>query len=88
MKARVGVRELKNRATQIIREVRERHTEYVVTLDGQPVASLTPIARETAAQRRARRLAALGALEATAAQVGAKWPDGVSARDAVRGQRR
>jgi len=40
---RVGVRELKNRATQIIRHVRESRAEYVVTYRGRPVAVLLPL---------------------------------------------
>ena len=40
---RVGVRELKNRATEIIRHVRESRAEYVVTYRGQPVAVLLPL---------------------------------------------
>lgn len=40
----VGVRELKNQASEIVRSVRELHTEYVITYHGQPVARLTPIA--------------------------------------------
>jgi len=40
---RVGVRELKNRATEIIRHVRESRAEYVVTYRGRPVAVLLPL---------------------------------------------
>lgn len=39
----VGVRELKNQASEIVRSVRELHKEYVITYHGQPVARLTPI---------------------------------------------
>jgi prevent-host-death family protein len=38
----VGVRELKNRATQIVREVRVNRAEYIVTVGGEPVAVLKP----------------------------------------------
>lgn len=41
--ARVGVRELKNKATEIIRHVREEQAEYVVTYHGKPVAVLLPV---------------------------------------------
>jgi len=41
--ARVGVRELKNQATEIIRDVRENRAKYVVTYHGQPVAVLLPV---------------------------------------------
>jgi prevent-host-death family protein len=40
---RVGVRELKNRATEIVRQVRENQAEYVITYYGRPVAVLLPI---------------------------------------------
>ncbi len=39
----VGIRELKNQATEILRTVREQGVEYVVTYRGEPVAMLTPI---------------------------------------------
>lgn len=39
----VGVRELKNQATGIIRDVRENRAEYIVTYHGRPVAVLLPV---------------------------------------------
>lgn len=39
----IGVRELKNRLTAIIREIRETGVEYTVTIHGQPVASIRPL---------------------------------------------
>ena len=39
----IGVRELKNRAPEIVRTVREQQVEYVVTYRGIPVARLTPL---------------------------------------------
>jgi prevent-host-death family protein len=41
--AQVGVRELKTRASEIIRAVRERRARYVVTYRGQPVGLLLPL---------------------------------------------
>jgi prevent-host-death family protein len=38
----VGVRELKARATEILREVGELGTRYVVTVRGRPVGVLIP----------------------------------------------
>ena len=43
----VGVRELKIRASEIIREVRERHARYTITYRGRPVAVLLPLDTET-----------------------------------------
>ena len=39
----VGVRELKARASEILREVREKRVRYVVTHHGKPVSLLLPI---------------------------------------------
>ena len=41
----VGVRELKTRASEILRRVRERRDRYVVTYRGRPVAILAPLER-------------------------------------------
>ena len=40
---RVGVRELKNRASEILRTVREEGAEYIITYQGRPSAVLLPI---------------------------------------------
>jgi prevent-host-death family protein len=39
----VGIRELKNDASEIIRAVREEQAEYIVTYHGQPVAVILPV---------------------------------------------
>ena len=39
----VGVRELKIRASEIIRKVRDQRVQYVVTYRGRPVGLLTPL---------------------------------------------
>ncbi|MBK8934267.1 MAG: type II toxin-antitoxin system prevent-host-death family antitoxin [Chloroflexi bacterium] len=43
MAEKIGVRELKNQTSQIVRAVREDMAEYVITLHGKPVAMLRPI---------------------------------------------
>lgn len=40
----IGIRQLKNEASEIIRAVREERVEYIVTLRGKPVAVLRPLA--------------------------------------------
>lgn len=42
----IGIRELKNQASEILRAVRERQREYIVTYRGEPVALLLPLAEE------------------------------------------
>jgi prevent-host-death family protein len=39
----VGVRELKTRASEIVRDVRERRARYVITYRGRPVGLLLPL---------------------------------------------
>jgi prevent-host-death family protein len=39
----VGVRELKTNASEIIRNVRDRRTRYIITYRGRPVGLLLPL---------------------------------------------
>lgn len=43
----IGIRQLKNEASEIIRTVREEKMEYTITLRGQPVAVLRPVAEDS-----------------------------------------
>lgn len=43
MASRIGVRDLESRASEIVREVHEEETEFIVTLQGEPVAVLRPL---------------------------------------------
>lgn len=47
MAKKIGIRELKNNASKIVRAVREEGAEYVVTVHGEPVAVLRPLAETT-----------------------------------------
>lgn len=70
----VGVRELKNSASRIVREVREQRAEYIVTYRGVPVAVLSPISEEATRRIRAmQRATALDELDALAADVSEAW---------------
>ena len=42
----IGVRELKNQASEIVRHVREEGVQYVVTYRGEPVGVLAPVDNE------------------------------------------
>lgn len=46
--ALIGVRELREQASEVIRKVREEHAEYVITYQGRPVAVLLPLNTEQA----------------------------------------
>lgn len=80
----VGIRELKQHASEIIRRVREEGSEIQITYRGEVVALLIPVTR-SASQKEARAWADIDHL---AAEIGARWPIGVSAADAVNESRR
>lgn len=82
----VGVRELKQRASQLVRGVRERGVEVEVTYRGRVVARLVPIRKDPDGARRAAR--AWSSLDRLAAEIGARWPKGRSAAEEVRNGRR
>ena len=82
----VGVRELKEQTTRILRAVRERGEEIEVTYRGRAVAILVPLRRSARAARRGR--AVWSDMDRLAREIGARWPKGVSAVDAVRDARR
>lgn len=39
----IGVRELKARASEVLREVKERRARYIVSSRGRPIAAIVPI---------------------------------------------
>jgi prevent-host-death family protein len=92
--ARVGVRELKNRTTEIIRDVRENQAEYVVTYHGRPVAVLLPI-DEAWLESEARRAAEAvtpgddvwAELEALRQEIGRSWQSEKTAAELISEQR-
>jgi prevent-host-death family protein len=85
----VGVRELKNQASAIVSEVRERAAEYVVTLRGEPVAVLRPYTEDDARRlRRERARASLAAVDALAEEIATAWGSEKSAAELVDEQRR
>ena len=42
----IGVRELRERTSEVLRQVREEKTEYVITYQGRPIAMLMPVHAE------------------------------------------
>ena len=77
MAEKIGIRELKNQASSILRHVREEAAEYVITHHGQPVAILRPISAEDSEEMQKRKslevwqnLLETGSLLAAASGVG------------------
>ncbi|MFA5874539.1 MAG: type II toxin-antitoxin system prevent-host-death family antitoxin [Anaerolineales bacterium] len=81
----VGIRELKQQASELIRLVRETGSQVQVTHRGQVVALLIPVVPSKNKENENRSWANLDAL---AAEIGARWPKGVSAAQAVSEHRR
>lgn len=89
MTSRIGVRDLKNRASELVREVHERDAEYIVTLRGQPVAVLKPLSdRNERELKRAEREQALSRLDELAEEIARAWRSPQGAVKLVEEQRR
>jgi len=91
----VGVRELKNEASEVIRAVREERAEYIVTFRGQPVAVILPVDEGIRAGEAERIIAATrpdadfwARWDALGAEIDAKWQSDKSAVELIEEQRR
>ncbi len=83
----VGIRELKQRTSEVVRRVRDRGEPVDVTFRGEVVARLVPVGRR--GRTRSHRTAAVWAeIDRLAEEISARWPKGVTAADAVAEQRR
>ena len=82
----VGIRELKTQVSDIIRRVREDKETYIVTYRGKPVAKLEPV--QDNEEQLARDLSILEEMDRLAEEITKHWPEGVSAVDAVKADRR
>jgi prevent-host-death family protein len=89
MPTTIGVRELKNHTSRVIRAVREEMSEYVVTLRGEPVAVLRPLDEEE--RRRLQQTEideTLAEMRSLAQEVASAWTSEKSAVELVAEQRR
>lgn len=81
----VGIRELKQQASELVRRVRETGDPVQVTYHGKVVALLVPAGRRRDPEQEAQ---AWMELDRLAAEIGARWPEGLSAEQAVSEGRR
>ena len=81
----IGVRELKQNTSEIIRRVREKGEEIEVIYHGRVVARLAPVKRHKPNKKYA---AVWAELDQIVEEIGQLWPEDVSAVDAVRDARR
>ena len=84
----VSVRELKGQLSRVLRAVREEREEYLVTYRGRVVARISPVVLPEEQVTEERVWKVMRDLDRLAAEIGRKWPKGVSAVDAVREGRR
>ncbi len=82
----IGVRELKANASRILQRVRDQGETVAVTHRGRVIARIIPAAAPGAAAPDDG--AVWSDLDRLAAEIGARWPAGVTAADAVREGRR
>jgi prevent-host-death family protein len=81
----VGIRELKQQASELIRKVREDGAEVQITYHGKVVALLVPVAEADQTKQEAKTWTDIDNL---AAEIGARWPKGLSASQAISEDRR
>lgn len=91
----VGIRELKNEASGILRAVREEHAEYIITHHGRPVAVILPVedterdlATESIVAAAREREDFWARMEALRAEIDANWRSDKSAVELITEQRR
>src|SRR5687767_4042729 len=82
----IGVRELKEHTSAILREVRDHRTEFLVTYRGREIARLIPAAPAPASSTEVETF--LDEMDRIAAEIGKRWPSGVTAAEAVSEGRR
>jgi prevent-host-death family protein len=89
----IGVRELRQQTSEVIRRVREDRAEYVVTYQGRPVAIILPLDAGRAEKEmvQASRKAVLDnweRYERLAEELRRDWPTDLSTQDAIDSIRR
>jgi prevent-host-death family protein len=89
----IGVRELREQTSEVIRRVREERAEYVVTYQGRPVAVILPVDTERAEEEivQASKDAVLGnweRYERLAEEIRRAWPADLSTQDLIDAVRR
>lgn len=87
----IGVRELKVRASEIVRNVWKRRARYIITYRGRPVGLLAPL--EAPASQNAVPLpesaeAVWDELTRLGKKISRGWPQGISSADVLSEMRR
>ncbi|HVT56839.1 MAG TPA: type II toxin-antitoxin system prevent-host-death family antitoxin [Thermoanaerobaculia bacterium] len=89
MAEKIGVRELKNRASEIVREVREAQATYLVTVRGEPVAELRPLPAKSIREHRQEEVEnVMREIDELARRIGRAWNSPKTSVELVEEQRR
>jgi prevent-host-death family protein len=89
MPDKIGIRELKNQTSRVLRAVREEMAQYVVTLHGEPIAVLRPLTEEEIESlRQEETQETLTLMKSLAQKVGAAWQSPMSGIEIIAEQRR
>ena len=83
-----GIRELKIRASEILRRVRERKARYIITYRGRPVAVLGPMEASPAPEGGPPDASAWQRLEQLGEEIGKGWRSSKSGADLLSASRR
>ncbi len=90
--ALIGIRDLRQKTSEIIRRIQEENAEYVVTYQGKPVALLLPIDTEEVekAMLEAGKRSATGweRYKKIAEEIRREWPEDVDAQKVLEEIRR
>ena len=84
----IGVRELREQTSEVLRQVREAQAEYIITYQGKPIALLLPVNSETVeeAMVQAGRKSVsdgLATWRRVLAEVQKDWPTGKSTQEII-----
>lgn len=85
----IGIRELSDQTSRVVRAVREEMAEYIITVRDEPVAVLRPLTEEDVQRLRQAEIdETLAEMRALAQQVAAAWKSPKSGVELVSEQRR
>ena len=84
----IGIRELKARASQLVRNIREGKARYIITYRGQPVALLTPLEQPAVRQGPAEDHRAWDQLSELGEEITKRWQSDRSAAEILADMRR
>ena len=82
----IGIRQFKEEASQILRHVREQGASYEVTYHGRVIARLIPVNQPEMSDE--ETAAIWTNLDQLAAEIGQRWPEDLSAAEAISQDRR